>query len=195
MERLTVHEMIDAINGNYPPRQYAMLRESLDHAIYLMTAEAEGRLLALETAPRDSYKGLKRKYIVFKSDSGEPVENCFVLRPDKDPAAKIAMEAYAKATDNKTLADDITRWIGDSGKVLVLPCKVGETVYAIKGRDVFEAFVVSFHWHEWQDGFEMGLLFDHRKTNGVYNYPVGDWGKTVFPTREEAWATLNGGKP
>jgi hypothetical protein len=92
-------------------------------------AEAEGRLMVLETDPRDSYKGLKRKYIVLKSDSGEPVENCFVLRPDKDNAAKIALEAYAKTTGNKTLADDITRWIGDSGKALVLPCKVGDTVY------------------------------------------------------------------
>lgn len=47
MERLTVHEMIDAIRRNYPPQQYAMLRESLDHAIDLMTAEAEDRLLVL----------------------------------------------------------------------------------------------------------------------------------------------------
>ena len=32
-------------------------------------------------SPIDAYKGLKRKYLVFKSDTGEMVENCFVLRP------------------------------------------------------------------------------------------------------------------
>ena len=74
-------------------------------------AEAEGRLLVLNTAPQEQYDGLIRKYIVFKSDTGEPVENCFVLRPDKDYAARCALAAYAQNTDNGILADDIERWI------------------------------------------------------------------------------------
>lgn len=45
MDRLTVHEMIDAIKKNYPPPQYSMLLEALGHAVDLMKAEAEGRLL------------------------------------------------------------------------------------------------------------------------------------------------------
>lgn len=78
------------------------------------------------------------------------------------------------------------------GRLLVLPCKVGDTVYAIKDGDVFEVCVISFRWHEWQDEFQMGLLFDHKKINGVYNYPIGNWGKTVFLTRKEAEAALKG---
>ena len=70
----------------------------------------------LNLAPIEKYKGLKRKYIVFKSDTGEPVENCFVLRPDIDPAARAALRAYAQATTNKTLAADILIWIGDKEK-------------------------------------------------------------------------------
>ncbi len=37
----------------------------------------------------------------------------FVLRPDKDPAAVEALRAYAEATDNKTLSDDIYNWVGN----------------------------------------------------------------------------------
>ena len=62
--------------------------------------------------PIDRYKGLKRKFLVFKSDTGEIVENCFVLRPGKDPAAVEALRAYAEATDNKTLSEDIINWVG-----------------------------------------------------------------------------------
>lgn len=63
-------------------------------------------------APIDSYAGLKRKYIVLKADTGEAVPDCFVLRPAKDKAAVEALRAYAKATDNDLLADDIYRWVG-----------------------------------------------------------------------------------
>lgn len=74
--------------------------------------EREKPLSAL-LAPIDRYMGLKRKFLVFKSDTGEMIENCFVLRPDKDPAAVAALRAYAGATDNKTLAADIMDWVGE----------------------------------------------------------------------------------
>lgn len=61
--------------------------------------------------PQSDYEGLKRKYVVLKSDTGECVENCFVLRPDKDPAAKAALMAYAAATKNEKLAEDIMSWL------------------------------------------------------------------------------------
>lgn len=70
---------------------------------------AEGSVYIL--APQDKYSGLKRKYVVLKSDSGEPVEGCFVLRPDKDKAAIAALLAYANATDNQVLAKDIRGWV------------------------------------------------------------------------------------
>lgn len=60
----------------------------------------------------DAYEGLKVKYLVFKSDTGEQIENCFVLRPDKDEAAVEALRAYAEATDNKILSEDIYNWVG-----------------------------------------------------------------------------------
>ena len=88
----------------------------------------------------DEYAGLKLKFLVFKADTGERIENCFVLRPDKDYAAVEALRAYAEATDNKTLADDIYNWVGNGVTVQkwipvserlpdLIPCNAG-TAYS-----------------------------------------------------------------
>lgn len=57
-------------------------------------------------------KGLYNKYMVIKVVDGTVIEDCFILRPEKDPAAVKAMQAYAAATDNKALAGDIYKWVG-----------------------------------------------------------------------------------
>lgn len=54
-------------------------------------------------------RGLYQKYVVTKD--GQPVEECFVLRPDRDRAARVALEAYAHATDNQNLRDDLLFWL------------------------------------------------------------------------------------
>lgn len=59
-------------------------------------------------------KGLYPKYEIRKRATGEIVDGeCFVLRVDRDPAALVAMAAYAVVTDNKTLAHDIKHWVAD----------------------------------------------------------------------------------
>lgn len=149
-----------------------------------LTCEANKNLLVI-SANMKIWRDIYKKLTAYEDTGLEPEQVAEVYRRFSEARA-IAEELGQKYADR---ADELLRAEAE-GHLLVLPCKVGKTVYAIKGRDVFEAFVVSFHWHEWQDGFEMGLLFDHRKTNGVYNYPIGDWGKTVFSTREEAEAKL-----
>lgn len=52
--------------------------------------------------------GLYGKYEVTKD--GEPVEDCFVLRPERDPAAAIALAVYAEVTDNDQLRADLRAW-------------------------------------------------------------------------------------
>ena len=84
--------------------------------------EVDAKPLTAFLAPIDAYKGLKRKYLVFKSDTGEMVENCFVLQPDKDLAAVEALRAYARATENEALAEDIYNWVG-KGKPVPEPPK------------------------------------------------------------------------
>lgn len=78
-----------------------------------VTVSVEAKPLKQYLTQIDEYAGLKLKFLVFKADTGERIENCFVLRPDKDRAAVEALRAYAEATDNKTLAEDIYNWIGN----------------------------------------------------------------------------------
>lgn len=56
-------------------------------------------------------EGLKVKYIVTKIEDGSVVENCFVLRPQIDEAARAALYAYAATTKNLMLAADIRAWL------------------------------------------------------------------------------------
>ena len=56
--------------------------------------------------------GLYAKYIITKAD-GTPVnDRCFVLKPDKDPAAAKALQAYAAATDDEQLRNNLYAWVG-----------------------------------------------------------------------------------
>lgn len=59
------------------------------------------------------YAGLKVKYRVYKSRNNEPVEGCFVLRPDKDPASRSALRTYMRTTDNLVLKNDLNKWLED----------------------------------------------------------------------------------
>lgn len=50
-------------------------------------------------------RGLYGKYEVIKD--GEPITDCFVLEPEDDRAARVALKAYAAATENEELAEDL----------------------------------------------------------------------------------------
>lgn len=54
-------------------------------------------------------QGLVSKYEVTRY--GEPVDDCFVLRYDRDPHALVALAAYAASvrSTNKELSDDL--WV------------------------------------------------------------------------------------
>lgn len=63
-------------------------------------------------------EGLSTKYLVVHGD-GEPLSpsrvkgypECFVLRPDRDRAARMALHTYACATPNRVLAADLLEWL------------------------------------------------------------------------------------
>ncbi|MBX0325789.1 hypothetical protein EGH21_22485 [Halomicroarcula sp. F13] len=55
--------------------------------------------------------GLYDKYEVYRD--GEPVEECFVLEPADDPAAREALLSYASATDDDALSDELRKWAYD----------------------------------------------------------------------------------
>lgn len=96
-----------------------------------------------------------------------------------------------------TLKAIITEWrewadSKNDGRMLIMPCKVGDTVYAIMKGHVLAVDVVSFAWYEWQPCWTVNLLFDSKKTNGVYAYSIDRFGRDVFLTPEEAEAALKG---
>lgn len=51
-------------------------------------------------------------YTVREAGTGELVDECFVLRPDRDLDARVALRAYAAATEDKAMAADICAWAG-----------------------------------------------------------------------------------
>lgn len=60
-------------------------------------------------ANSEGQNGLYQKYRVEKD--GEPQEGCFVLKPESDPAARAALLAFADATDDEELAQDLREWV------------------------------------------------------------------------------------
>lgn len=155
----------------------------------------KGRLIVAPELGESDYTNLKRKYFGYKSADNSIVEDCFVLRPDKDPAAIAALTAYAKATENKQLAEDILSWITPDDKVVVLPCKVGDTVYILPDYQAF--------WDDVEETKVTGVtqLMDGEK---VSNYVVTGaclcflwevhFGVSLFLTREEAEKALRNRK-
>lgn len=60
-------------------------------------------------------KGLYDKYEVY--EDGEPVEGfTFVLKPETDFAARVALKAYADATENEALSDDLIEFLFSMAK-------------------------------------------------------------------------------
>ena len=62
----------------------------------------------------NDHDGLIFKYCVFKIQNGqlgELVDNCFVLRPDKDLAARYALRTYSRYCESASLAQDINDWL------------------------------------------------------------------------------------
>ncbi len=55
--------------------------------------------------------GLYDKYVVTKD--GKVVDDCFVLRPRNDPAARAAIDEYANVTDSPILSVHLLIWLKD----------------------------------------------------------------------------------
>ena len=72
--------------------------------------EALSHLEKNEKKPEEP-NGLYGKYRVFKHPSGEAVNDCFVLRPVKDKAARKALGTYAVSGVAPELCKDLVAWI------------------------------------------------------------------------------------
>jgi hypothetical protein len=52
----------------------------------------------------------KSKFKVVDAETGEEIQNCFVLFPEHDKAAVEALETYAKNTVNAGMANILKTW-------------------------------------------------------------------------------------
>lgn len=89
-------------------------------------------------------EGLKIKYNVTKVENGQPVNDCFVLRPTKDNCAKEALLKYAEVTDNKALAQDIVIWLEDIEKERKSQLTIKENI-----QEIIEKYHVKDNKHDY----------------------------------------------
>ncbi len=80
-----------------------------DALAYIQQLESRLSEAGLELNPLKR-QGLYGKYTVINNATGKRAEDCFVLRPFKDPVAWKTVRFYADHTDNKQLAIDLYKW-------------------------------------------------------------------------------------
>lgn len=93
------------------------------------------------------------------------------------------------------LAENIADDLLESGEVVVVPCKVGDTVYKVvndkRVKGPYECKVVGFWFSEDESCNNAHLV---RYVNGVFDcsfsVPFTDFGKTVFLSRDDAERAL-----
>ena len=84
----------------------------------------------------------------------------------------------------------------EQGRLVILPCKIGDTVYAPTRNFISEFRVSQFDYggyekpYLWVNWYLIKGITGNFRIDGIR---ASDIGKTVFLTREEAEAALNGG--
>lgn len=100
------------------------------------------------------------------------------------------------AEDCEWLAGCLTKFkeyqqLEEQGRLIKLPCNVGDTIYVNNGFTIFEYEVTLTGYSSTSK--ESGFYFvtkSKKNSDTVQEFSDGDFGKTVFLTREEAEAKL-----
>ena len=92
---------------------------------------------------------------------------------------------YGEAVDRLAEYEDAEA----EGRLVVLPCRIGDTVFCIPamGKEIIEDIVEDADIWSIKDGIKVRLTLKTFK-----DYVVGEFGKTVFLTKEEAEQALKG---
>ena len=123
------------------------------------------------------------------------------LEPEEAEACKVALmgKTLAEIKEIEKLSIERMKELAKAeseGRLLILPCKVGDSVYYLTGKPtlangyhfdrVESSRALGFYWDE--NGLQI-CLYMVRGNHGTYGY----FGKTIFLTREEAEKALRGG--
>lgn len=79
-----------------------------------------------------SDKGLYQKYRVIEVTTGEPVDGCFVMRPEDDRAAFEAVLHYAFETQDKMLASDLFAWLRELREIRETETRAAVVLASVK---------------------------------------------------------------
>ena len=108
------------------------------------------------------------------------------------------IEIYNAVTNENTDKTQVLKWalcgkdyedLEEQGLIVRLPCKVGDKVYHISGKNITEETAVKVDY-DIHNG-EIDLCNSFIYTNDIYDkeynfYRLGKFGKSVFLAREEA---------
>ena len=171
-----------------PDLDFPMDDDGVDYAMGELLLDGPDEptgLLALLYTAAWSYAELRGRLMQYEDTGLEP-EMCANYKTFED-------EAISKGVTFKRI---VALMEADrAGRLVALPCKVGDTVWAIANpwtgkllKKPIEAYVNGMK--KFSHGLYVNLLFDTKKINGTRDYEINYIGKTVFLTREEAKAAL-----
>ena len=116
----------------------------------------------------------------------------------KDIFRKMARDLYGRLKAYEDIAElcggfDRLRELAEAdkdGRVLILPCKVGETVYFVNAKQILEFAVVGFAVDETGISWVHSEHVDKIGNTNVRTFSPDRFGKNTFLTREEAEKAL-----
>lgn len=171
-----------------PDLDFPMDDDGVDYAMGELLLDGPDEptgLLALLYTAAWSYAELRGRLMQYEDTGLEPAM-CANYKTFED-------EAISKGVTFKRIVALMEA--DKAGRLAVLPCKVGDTVWAIANpwtgkllKKPIEAYVNGMK--KFSHGLYVNLLFDTKKINGTRDYEINYIGKTVFLTREEAQAAL-----
>lgn len=99
------------LEANHEDGDPSRVDDELDDlgALLLQLHERRQKRPVTDGGERPTDDGLYGKYEVRKD--GEVVEDCFVLEPESDPAAREALWEYISETDDEELAENLRSWL------------------------------------------------------------------------------------
>lgn len=114
-----------------------------------------------------------------------PQQECFIN--EKADSIIAGLKELLAEVDEQNHATELLQ-AESEGRLIVLPCKVGDTVFEITNLPGDDAIQMRFVAEiAWLSGHGTVLL-----SSGLV-IGLDEFGKTIFPTREEAEAALGGG--
>ena len=136
----------------------------------------------------EDYRRNREDLRAYKATGLEPEE---VL--PKDKADEIALKLMRLADLESLCSYTRLRELAEAdngGRLVVLPCKVGDTVYEVTSRKTISEYRVKAIRTELFCTFIEWDITAGFVDKSIFGVPVNEIGKTVFLTREEAEAAL-----